>query len=193
MSPFNRMARRVPFLRWFGLQCVRQVRQKQADASWDHTQVILMTLGNISIAWAGIELMLSRLVIWHHVKNGIVPDEGLPRMLAKQLLYVKETIEHDLSLDDATRAKIADIRKRIFQLNDFRISIVHGIVHQRNRRTTDWHTLSIKIEGLGWREVRHDYSNELIQQRSREISDIGHEMSPFFASVIGMPHPANSA
>jgi hypothetical protein len=149
-------------------------------------------LGNITISWAGIELMLTHLVIWHHVKNRIYPETGLPRMLSKQLEYVKTSIERDQTLDEATRAKIADIRKRIVRLNEFRISVIHGVVHQRHGRTTDWHTHSIKIEGLGWRVVRNDYSNEFIQERSREISELGHEISPFFASITGMSHTQNS-
>lgn len=193
MSPFKRLLRRIPLLRWCAYKFALQVRQKQLDASWAHAQSVLTTLGNISISWAGVELMMTHLVIWHHVKNGVIPDEGLPHMLAKQLSYVKKYIETDASLDGVTRAQLADIRKRIFQLNDFRISIIHGVVHQRNRRTTDWHTHSIKIEGLGWRVIRRDYSNEFIQEKSREISDLGHEMSPFIASIIGMPHPGNAA
>ncbi len=193
MSPFKRLLRRIPPLRWCAYKFALQLRQKQLDASWAHAQSVLTTLGNISISWATIELMLSHLVIWHHVKNGVVPDEGLPRMLAKQLNYVKKSIEKDTSIGDVTRTKLADIRTRIFELNDFRISVIHGVVHQRNKRTTDWHTHSIKIDGLGWRVIRNDYSNGFIQKKSREISDLANEMSPFIASIIGMPHPGNSA
>lgn len=180
-------------MRYCALQYALRVRQRQSEASWAHVQSVLTTLGNIAIGWAGIELMLTHLVIWHHVKAGIAPDEGLPRMLAKQLAYVKKAIEHDPALTEATKSKLTDIRRRVVYLNEFRISVTHGVVHQRNRRTTDWHTHAIKIEGLGWRVIRNDYSNEFIQQRCREISELGHEMSPFIASITGMPHPANSA
>ena len=164
----------------------------QSDASWAHINVVLSTLGNITIAWAGIELMLAHLVIWHHIKSGIMPDEGLPRMLAKQLDYVKRHVEKDDTIPELDRSRIGAIRKRIFTLNDFRISVIHGVVHQRNRRTTNWHTQSIKIEGMSWRVINHDYSNETIQAKSKEIQELGTEISPFFARIIGMAHPANS-
>ena len=136
--------------------------------------------------------MLTHLVIWHHVKNGIRPEKGLPRMLAFQLDYVKRNIESDETLDIDVRQKIAEIRHKIAILNEFRIHITHGVVHQRNAKTTDWHTHSIKIEGLTWREVRNTYSNDKIQEKAREISDLGHEMSPFIARIVGIEHPANS-
>lgn len=179
-------------MRWCALQYARRTREKQAEASWAYTQSVLTTLGNITIAWAGIEMMLTHLVLWHHVRSGIIPVDGLPRMLSKQLDYVKRTIEKDESLDIETRQHIAEIRRSIFILNEFRISVTHGVVHQRNRRTMDWHTQSIKIQGLTWRVVNNTFSNDEIQDKSRQISELGNDMSPFIASIIGMSHPALS-
>ncbi len=175
------------------MQHAVKVRRMQSDASWSHVRVVLTTLGNISIAWAGVELMLSHLVIWHHVQNQLKPEKGLPRMLAYQLEYVKKSIETDWKIDVGDRARIQALRLRIAELNEFRVNITHGVVHQRNRRTTDWHTHSIKIDGLQWRVIQQSYSNEEIQNKAREIQELGSELSPFIARVIGMPHPANSS
>lgn len=180
-------------MRYCAMQYVQRVRRKQREASWAHVQSVLVTLGNITIAWAGIELMLTHLVIWHHVQNRVYPDRGLPRMLAYQIGYLKRSIETDAAFSDDDRAKLTNIRLRLTRLNDFRISVTHGVVHQRNRYTTDWYTHSVKIDGLKWRIVKNRYTNEDIQAKSREISELGSEMSPFIARITGMPHPANSA
>lgn len=143
------------------------------------------------IGWACIELMLSKLVIWHHVKNGIRPEKGLPRMLSYQLDYVKDVIEKDWKIPALDRAEIAALRAKIAELNEFRITVTHGVVHQRNRHTTDWHTRSIKIDGLKWREVRNSFGHDEIIAKSKEIAELGSQMSPFVARIIGLPHPNN--
>lgn len=189
----KRLLRRIPLLRWCAYRYALKVRQRQSDASWAHVQLILTTIGNITIAWAGIELILSHLVIWHHWVNNSRPEKGLPRMLSFQLRYIKDRIEKDMNLPADVRDKLGELRLKIEELNDFRISIIHGVLHQRNKYTTNWHTHSLKIDELSWREIKNDYSADDIAQKSKEISDLGHELSPFVAGIIGLPHPLNSA
>lgn len=179
-------------MRWCAMQYTLRERQKQSDKRWAYIQSVLTIVGNVTISWATIELQIAHLIIWHHRTRGLSPKEGWPRMLAKQLDHIKK-IEGDGSVDDATSAKLTDFRLRVWKLNDFRISIIHGVLHQKDRRSTDWHTHSVKIEGQSARIVANHYTNGQIQLRSKEISELAHEMSPFIARIVGIPHPANSA
>lgn len=139
-----------------------------------------------------IELFLTHLIVWHHKKHNLTPKKGWPRMLAYQLDHIKYVVEKDGSVDAATAAKLRELRLRISALNDFRISVIHGVLHQRNRWTMDWHTYAVKIKGLDARVEQRTYSNEEIQAKAKEMSDLAHEMSPFIAGILGIPHPANS-
>lgn len=173
------------------MQHALRTRRKKYDTSWTYIQSVLTTIGNITIQWAMIELFLAHLIVWHHAKMGLRPAKGIPRMLSYQLDHMKK-IEKDGSVDPATAAKLTDIRLRIVALNDFRISVIHGVMHQRNRWATDWHTYGVKIDGLDARVVRNTYSNQEIQTRCKEMSDLAHEMSPLIARIVGIPHPLNS-
>src|SRR4051794_19466206 len=172
---------------WFALRKDR----KAADRQWVYVQSVLTTIGNITIKWAMIELFLAHLIVWHHAKLGLRPRKGWPRMLAFQLKHMKDVIEKDGSVDAATAAKLADFRRRITDLNDFRISVIHGVVHQQDPTSTVWHSHGIKIDGCDARTVYKTYSNEEIQERARQMSALAHEMSPFIARIVGIPHPEN--
>ena len=191
MPPLKRFLRQIPALRWCAMQHALRTRQKQSKARWNYVQSILTTIGNITISWASIELILAHLIVWHHSKHNLRPEKGWPRMKASQLNHLKQ-IENDGTLDKATTAKLRDIRLRIGELNDFRISVIHGVLHQRNRNSTDWHTHSVKIDGLNARIVENHYSNDQIQEKAKQISQLANEMSPFIARIIGLPHPKNS-
>ena len=171
---------------------LRKVR-KQSDDQWRYVQSVLTTIGNITIKWAMIELFLAHLIVWHHRKLGLQPKNGWPRMLAVQLKHMKEKIEKDGSVDGPTAAKLAEFRERITGLNDFRISVIHGVVHQQDPTSTVWHTHSVKIEGWDARVDHRKYTNEAIQEKAQQMSDLAHEMSPFIARIVGIPHPENSA
>lgn len=179
-------------MRWYAKRNALRERRKQSDASWAHKQSVLTTLGAISVGWAGVELMLTQLVIWHHVSNKVTPDKDLARMLALQLDYIENNMENDASIDEETRKRISEIRHRATELNMFRVNVIHGIVHQNSRRTTDWLTYSIRIEGLSWREVRTAYTNEEIASKFQQIQKLGSDMAPFIARITRIPPNATS-
>ena len=52
-----------------------------------------------------------------------------------------------------TAEKLREFRKRIMDVNDFRLRVIHGVLRQTNRRTMDWHTHAVKIVGLDARMV----------------------------------------
>lgn len=164
-------------------------RKKAGDASWAYTQSVLTTVGNLTIMWAGIELMLTHLIVWYHERGGRAIRTDLPRMLTYQLEYLKK-LERDIRFDQEVSDTLREIRLEITRLNEFRINLIHGVLHQRNRRSRDWHTHSVKIDGNGWRVVRATYTDSELCANVKAVSDLSHKMSPFIARVIGMPHPA---
>jgi hypothetical protein len=168
-------------------------RKHQIATFQAYTRSMMATIGTITISWACIELFLAHLIVWHTKQAGVVPKGGMPRMLDAQLKHLKKIIEGDPIFTLETAALLRKFRLEIDRLNDFRKNIIHGVVHQRNRFSTDWHTQSVKFEGDGWSVINHSYSNDEFQRFADDISALSGRMSPGIALIIGLPHPANSA
>lgn len=85
---------RVPTLRWCVLQHRLQVRRKRQEAAWEYTNSILAALGNITISWAGIGLILNRFIEAHHNQIGNIAKKGLPRNFTSKLEYLEKVEKH---------------------------------------------------------------------------------------------------
>ena len=190
MSPSKRAIRRVPFLRYCAMRHAQRERKRQRKVRWEYVQSILTTVGNITIAWAGIELMMTHLIVWYHDRGGKAIRPDLPRMLKWQLDYLKK-LENNPMFAGPTAIELASIRLEIARLNNIRNTLIHGVLHLTHTINLTWRTHSIKIDGNGWRFVTTHFSNDDLVRASTEISALGHRMSPFIARVIGMPHPAD--
>lgn len=190
MSPASRLLRRIPFIRWCAMQRIIRLRQRQSDESWAHVQSVLIAVGNMTIMWAGIGLMLNNLIEWHQAKIGTAVRRDFPRNFSTKLGYLK-AMERDTRWTADERAKLYAIRLELARLNEFRKNMVHGLLHQKNKRTRDWHIYIAKEEGNGLlrRSISHSYAD--IMAASEAMAAISHEISPFFARIIGVPHPAN--
>lgn len=190
LSPLLSLMRRVPALRWCALQYARRVREKQREASWAYVQSVLTTVGNMTITWAGIELMLNTLIEWYQGRVGQVIRPELPRNFADKLEYLRK-MEPDVRWAADDRAKLRAIRIELKRLNEFRKEIIHGLLHQKNSRSTEWHVYSVREKGSKLVRSSKRYSNDDIQDFSRAMSSAANEISPFFAKLIDIPHPAN--
>jgi hypothetical protein len=189
MSPVKRQLRRIPFLRWCAMQHARDVRKKRKDASWAYVQSVLTTIGNMTITWAGIELMLNTLIEWYQARVGTVIRKDLPRDFSRKLAYLKK-MEPDIRWSTADREQLRQIRIELARLNEFRKNIVHGLL-TRSGNTMDWQAYLARVEGPRLIRRTETYSNEELRAYSKAMAEVSHKMSPFFARLIGLPHRAN--
>lgn len=154
--------RRWPCLRRAALEQRRQERAYHRHAAWQHTQLILTALGNISIRWAGIGLILNHLIEWHIASTGHVPASGFPRAFTKKLDYIKEQIERDPYIHEDERTSLRELRLRLAKANEFRVELFHGylwhvgtdlsgVSQSRRRLETSWSGLSLsEAQAIFW-------------------------------------------
>lgn len=177
---------RIPFFRWCVLVHLRQVRQKRQDAAWLYTQSILTALGNITISWAGINLILNHFIEAHHNQLRMPFERfrktGLPRNFTSKLDYLEE-VEHDPRWDPNRLAELRQMRLELAELNEKRINLTHGLLMRRG------YGPDFTIHRA--KEVQHSihrqnipYSGQDVIEFSRELSDMGGRLSRFFMPLI---------
>jgi len=145
----------------------------------------------MTIMWAGIELMMDNLIEWYQTRVGTVIRSDLPRMLTNKLDYIRK-MEPDIRWTVEERETLHEIRLEIARLSEFRHNLIHGLLHQKNSRTLDWHVHILKLNGNTVIRRNLTYSDAEIRKNVRAIFELSHKISPFFAQVIGLPHPSNS-
>jgi len=184
MANWRTAIRKFPPLRQITLRKRIRQRKRRKDIAWEYAQTVLIAVGNMTIMWAGIELMLDHLIGWYQGKVGAVIRKTLPRQLNEKLDYLSK-MEPDIRFSAEERNELKSIRLELFRLSEFRHDLIHGLLYQKNNRSTDWtvHRLEIKRSGASLREI--NYSNDDIQQGVRAIFDVSHRASPFFRQLMG--------
>jgi hypothetical protein len=174
---FRRQLRRVPCLRKLGLMHIQSVRAKQREAQWRYTQTVLIGVGNLIGTWCGIERQLNTLICQYHpFATEKVRRKPLPDNLTAKIDYLV-SISQDTRLPDGFRQKVADWVPRLGRLRNHRHLIVHGMIFQRNRSSTDWfaHRLTMQDGNPKIEEIQ--LSQDGLNQKQREIGDLQHDMA----------------
>jgi hypothetical protein len=184
MAKWRTAIRKFPPLRRLTLHRKTRRRARRKEMAWEYTQTVLIAVGNMTIMWAGIELMLDHLIGWYQGKVGTVIRKTLPRQLNEKLDYLSK-MEPDIRFSAGERHELEATRLELSRLSGFRHDLIHGLLYQKNNRSTEWtvHRMEVKRSGASLREI--NYSNEDIQQGVRAIFDVSHRMSPFFRQLMG--------
>lgn len=172
------------------MQYVIKVRQRSRDIVWEHNKSVLVLVGQMTITWAGISLMLNTLIEWHHHASGQAFRKDMPRDFTQKLKYL-EKLEQTTFWTPKDRAQITAIRLELANLNRFRVNMAHGLLHRTGSIGSPWKVHVAKEEQLGLARQTLVYSDADLRDQSRRMAEISHEISPFFAGLIGLPHPAN--
>lgn len=183
MSLFKRAVRRVPFMRYCAMQYALRLKQKQREERWAYVQSVLTTVGNMTIAWAGIERMLDELIAWYqHARTNLEAEH--PRSLSNKLSYLR-LMQKDTSFTDEIREFLRYTRIETKRLGMERHNIIHGLLHLKSARELVWRTQRVIYDGPFARLEHRLYPNDEIQKISREISDLGGYLSPKVWAIVG--------
>jgi hypothetical protein len=183
MSPIKRTIRRIPFIRFCAVQYVQKVRQKQRDARWAHIQSVLTMVGNMTIAWAGIERMLDELIAFYqHRRTGL--EKRHPSNLKDKLVYLK-AMQRDSGFTPEIVEFLTTACTETKKLSDDRHDIIHGLLHLANARTMQWRTQRVRYNGAVAQLEHRTYSNDDLQRIVIQISDLGSYLSPKIWVITG--------
>jgi hypothetical protein len=176
----KRALRQIPAVRWCALQYALKVRAKQHQAREAEVQAVLMALGNITISWAGIGLILNRFIEAHHQQSPTRIEKAIPRNFTGKLDYIKK-VERDPRWQPERLAELRQMRLELADLNDRRINVTHGLLW-RNGPGWTIHIAKEDGDSLMRKDLRH--TSEDIYALSRDLGDIGGRLSRFFMPML---------
>jgi hypothetical protein len=113
---------------------------------------MLTTLGNISIMWAAINMILNTFIEWNQRRLGVELPRGLPKSFTGKLDHLRK-VEKDELWSAEDRVEMREIRLALGRLNVTRAELFHGLVVM-----------------TGWSEdytihIAKEEGNELIRKR----------------------------
>jgi len=171
LSPIKRLLRRVPALRYLVMRDARDVRNRRQEAAWKETQGVLIALGNITIGWAGINIILNHFLEQYQIGEGAKRRDEIPRNFTGKLKYMKE-IESDPLMAPHVLMEWRAVRLKLGELNEFRINLTHGLLVRKGYggRWTIHIAKEVKDRLQRW-NVSH--TTQEIHDFAKEISDMG--------------------
>jgi hypothetical protein len=183
MSPIKRIVRRVRFFRYCAMAHAQSVRKRQREARWAYIQSVLATVGNITIAWAGIERMLDELIAWYQ-HQATALESNHPRNLSDKIKYL-HAMQKDERFKLEIRGFLRTARINTKRLGDERHNLIHGLLHLESGLALTWRTQRVIIKGPNARLEHRTYTNGDLQRISSEISCLGGYLSPRVWAIIG--------
>ncbi len=178
------LLRRFPPTRWLILQHRKQIRQKRRDASWIETQAVLVSLGNITIAWAGINLILNSFIEAHwHQLGPATKGKELPRSFTGKLDYLKQ-LERDQRWDSTRLTEFRQMRLELADLNQRRINVVHGFLMRRGYGPRWTIHIAKEVDDRLHRD-NLPHSSQEVHQLNIDLNDILRRLSIFFRPMLG--------
>ena len=177
-SPIQRLLRRVPALRQLVLIHARDIRHKRQEAAWEETQAVLTAIGNITIGWAGINLILNTFFDNYTNKGGAKARKEIPRAFTEKLKYLKE-IEKDPLCASIYLTEARDVRLKLAEMNEFRVALFHGLAMRRGYGTS-WTIHMAREEKNQLRRWNQHHTSSDIFAFSKDVSDWGGRLARLY-------------
>jgi hypothetical protein len=159
-----------------------QARQRRKDARWLYVQSVLITIGNLTIAWAGIERMLDELIAWYqHAQHRLQSQH--PVSLKNKLIYIK-LMQRDPIFTPETQEFLRIVRIEAKRLGAERHNLIHGLLHLSDAERMRWNTQRVVYDGPLASIEHRTYSNDEINRISGEITNFSRYLSPQIWAII---------
>lgn len=181
-SSIQRLLRRVPPLRYLVMRHAKDVRQRRQQASWAETQGVLIAIGNITIGWAGINLILNVFIEGHHNQLGRPIRDNLPRDFKAKLDYLKK-VERDPAWAAERLSEFRAMRLELARMNKKRVMLTHGLAMRRGYGPA-WNVHVAKEEGDNLKRGDIPHVAQDFHDFATEVSDMGGRLSRFFMPIL---------
>ena len=137
-----------------------------------------MSLGNITLSWAGINLVLNSVFEAISVAGDQLAKKELPRSFEGKLEYLKR-IEKDPRCAPEVAAEVRAVRLKLAEYNEFRKGLVHGLLFRRGYGP-HWRIHWAKEDKDRLLRWNTDHTAEEIQDFAKALSDMGSRLSRLF-------------
>ena len=137
---------------------------------------MLVTVGNITITWAGVERVLDELIAWYQHGCTELTKEH-PVSLRKKLEYL-HAMERDERFTDETSKFLRKVRIEAKRLGSERNEIIHGMLWHKGGHSLGWGTQRVTYRGPNASLTNQTFHNDELQRISQAISDFLHYLAP---------------
>ena len=183
MSPIKRLLRRVPLARWCAMQYAVKERTKRRDLRWNYVQTVLASVGQITMSWAGVEMLLDELIgFYQHGCTELEIDH--PVSLSKKLDYMK-TMQRDPRLTEEMQEFLRSARIHAKRIGSKRHAIIHGVLRHVGGTSTNWQIQRASYEGPKARRNHHLFHSDDLLSLGSDIAAFTHFLAPKIWVFIG--------
>lgn len=146
---------------------------------------MLTTLGNISIMWSAISLILNNFIEWNQHRIGVALPHGLPRNFTAKLEHLRKKVEKDEAWTAEQRTEMREIRLELSRLNGTRVELFHGLVIMTGL-TEDFEIHIAKEEGNALHRKRIDQNYADLMAFRNELSLMIERLTTLYGPIIGI-------
>ena len=170
-------------MRWCALLHARKLRRERDGIRWEYEKSVLITIGNITKSWAGVERIFDEFIAWyqHHCIN--FPSKH-PRDFKGKLAYI-ERVERDERLTEQARNFFRDVRESAQRLAHDRNTIIHGLLTHKGGFSLEWSSQKVLYNGQNAILEHRTFHYDDLQNLSLEISTLLAKLAPAIWILIG--------
>lgn len=183
MTPVKRLCRRIPLVRRWAYIYAKQVKAKRKEAQWAYVQSVLVTVGNITIMWAGIERLLDELIAWYQ-QNCTDLSKKHPKPFSEKIRYLNRMVE-DERFTDETSNFFRFMASEAERLSDDRNDIIHGMLWHKGGLSLNWQTQRVVYDGPNASLSHRLYHHDDLQKLSKRISKFSSHIAPKIWVILG--------
>lgn len=182
----RRFLLRFGFFRYCVLVYLRKERKKRADQLWEYRRSIISTLGQITITWATIELIIDHLIAWYHPLMGQEHiQREMPVNFERKMAYINKMVRDD-GFDDIAKSGLRSLRTEARRLNKARKLMIHGVAHHRNGFSQFWWFTIREFDGHQSQAVTYPVKDADLYEILRQMSEFSAAISPWVSDLIGL-------
>lgn len=145
--------------------------------------MVLLTVGNITIMWAGVERLLDELIAWYQ-HNCTDLSRKHPKPFSEKIKYLNRMIDDD-RLTHETRNFFHFLASEAESLSDDRNDIIHGMLWHEGGLSLNWQTQRVMYDGPNASLSHRLYHNDDLQQLSKRISKFSSHIAPKIWVILG--------
>lgn len=155
---------------------LERFRSRKSHPGYTETDVFLMTVGNVTLGWAGVERILDELIAYYQHRFTDLSAEH-PRSLSNKLKYLR-VIQKDERFTPGTREFMRNARIRAKQLGDERHNVIHALLTRLDGEASRWNAQRVAYDGPFARLQHREFAMTELENISLQISEFARYLAP---------------
>jgi hypothetical protein len=170
---------------------LERIRSRKRRDNYTETDVFLMTVGNVTLGWAGVERIIDELIAYYQHRYTDLSAQH-PRNLSDKLKYLRR-LQSDLRLTSETRDFVHKLRVEAKRLGNERHEIIHALLTRVDGNVARWGAQRVEYDGAVARLKHREFALADLENISVQISEFGQQLAPRVWVIMGRDRSAYPA